>query len=161
MNVRDRQSLTLGRRHPGAALLACLTLLVGCGREAALPDARDAAPAEAEPRTVDETLVDLLAPPAPSGADSRTVRLAERERDLSRQVLALSKRRDDVVRDQTVANPDIQALYQQMTDAREAFQQRVAALPEVTELEHQIGLLRKQLQAIRQLAQKSTEEKQP
>ena len=164
MNNRYSQPTAASGIWAGWLVAVCLYLLAGCGRESGKPGQAGTVKAtQAELQTVDQELVDLLAPEATgaSGTGGSTSRLRQRERDAARQLLALAKRRDDVVREQTQANPEVLALHRQMTEAREAYQRQIAALPEVAGLDHQIDLLRKQLQEMRSLADKLNEENQP
>ncbi len=146
-------------------MFTCLALLAaGCGREAAKP--APGAASAAEPGTVDGTPAGRPAPAAaPETASdakgSPGERLAERERGLTRRMLALMKRRDEIVRDQIATDPETRTLHEQMIRSRDAYQKHVAALPEVANLEQQLRLLSQQQQAAGDLANKLNEEKQP
>ena len=150
-------------------MFTCLALLAaGCGREAAKP--APGAAAAAEPRTVDGTPAGRPAPAAapetapetaPDAEGSPGERLAERERGRTRRMLALMKRRDEIVRDQIATDPETRTLHEQMIRSRDAYQKHVAALPEVANLEQQLRLLSQQQQAAGDLANKLNEEKQP
>ena len=166
MNAR-KQQLGPPARRKAMLLLACLALLAaGCGREAAAPASGVAdATAAVEPRAVVGAPAGQPAPEAAPetspAAENRNDRLAERERGLTQQMLALMKRRDQVVRDQIAADSETRTPHEQMIRSRDAYQKHVAALPEVANLEQQLRLLSKQQQETHNLARKLNEEKQP
>lgn len=150
-------TVTSGRARPAALLLAVLALLAGCRRQpaGAAPDGGGVTVTAAELEAVDAALVEQL---VPADADGPRRLLGARERDMARHVLALSKRRDQVVRERTLGEPEARTLHQRMTEAREAYQQHVAAMPEVARLDQQLALCRRQLQEMRELAMRQNAE---
>ncbi len=130
------------------ALAAAVLVMAGCGRDdapavaTAPPPAAAVTPAELQ--AVDDALVDDLTPAVP-GADERVQKMVARERDLTRTILALEQRKNDVIQEKIGTDEEMRALHRQMTVAREVYQQRVQELPEVQAIIRQQEVLRKNL----------------
>ncbi len=141
-------------------LVVALAVAAGCGKPASPDKSKGAeAPTEAPVaavtpealQAIDESMVDIMAPAVPEGADSQLKRVSERERNLARQVLAINERISTLIHEQTLSDPQTRELHQQMTAAREAYQRQVQAIPEVVHLAGQKELLSKHLNEARAL----------
>lgn len=168
--VGTAQSVSTSRRSglPGvealpAAFLALVSLafVAGCRRDESSPlratqetKSAIAGTAAAELSPDDETLVDQIVPPSGPGADKQAVQLSDRSRELVRQMVALSRRREEAVGRHAASDPATKALYDEMHRARAAYQKQVAELPEVAGIDNQIAIIRKQLQEIQVLSGK-------
>ena len=158
-----RRRLSSGAAALSAAFLALISLafVAGCRRDESSPiratqetksAISDTAAAGLSPD--DEALVDQIAPPSGPSADKRAVQLSDRSRELVRQMVALSRRREEAVGKHAASDPATKALYDEMHQARAAYQKHVAELPEVAGLDSQIAIIRKQLQEMQTLSEK-------